>query len=160
MTALAYIVMVLAQHRPGLLHIVDDFPNVQVISWCNVRVVESSVFSAELVCSLAPSMFAVSLLYFSFSQLASKQSYSGMKAILAELAKHMKTIEKGLESAKKANDHTFINVIGPYAVDASERLSMLDKDNEALTQGIAKVVTYLGEAPDLVEKPEEGESAR
>ena len=33
MTALAYIVMVLAQHRPGLLHLVDDFPNVRVSGW-------------------------------------------------------------------------------------------------------------------------------
>lgn len=92
------------------------------------------------------------------AQLASKQSYSGMKAILSELTKHMRTIDKGLEAARKANDEVFLNVIAPYAADATARLAQLDKDNEELTKGIAKVVTYLGEPADLVEKPEDGEA--
>ena len=79
-----------------------------------------------------------------------------MKAVLAELSKHMKTIDRGLEAAKKANDQTFIDVIGPYAKEASERLGEIDRNNEELTKGIAKVVVYLGEAQELVEKPEEG----
>lgn len=79
-----------------------------------------------------------------------------MKAILGELTKHMRTIDKGMEAAKKAGDETFLRVIGPYAVEAAERLKQLEADNDELTKGIAKAVTYLGEPADLVEKPEDG----
>lgn len=79
-----------------------------------------------------------------------------MKAILSELAKHMRTIDKGLEAARKDGDATFLGVIGPYAADASARVAQIDRDNEELIRGIAKVVTYLGEDAKLVEEPETG----
>ena len=92
-------------------------------------------------------------------QLVCKESYSGMTALLAELSKNLRTIDKGLEAARKAADDKFIEVIGPYAADATARLAQLERDSEELAKGITKVVTYLGEDPKFATQDQESGEA-